>query len=58
LRPAEAGNVSVALLRTRRERQSSRVAKPGDEFAPSKPNAHRALSCDSLSAAFCLADSY
>jgi hypothetical protein len=31
---------AVALLRTRRERPSSRAAERSDEFAPSKPNAH------------------
>jgi hypothetical protein len=37
--------VMRALLRMRRERQACRAAESGDEFAPSKANAHLALLC-------------
>jgi hypothetical protein len=35
---------ALALLRARRERPSHRAAESGDELAPSKANAHQALS--------------
>jgi hypothetical protein len=35
----------LALLRARRERPCRRAAESGDEFAPSKANAHLALLC-------------